>query len=157
MIDKTLHFVEEPIEIMDRAVKKQKQSRIPIVKVQWNSRQRPGFTWEREDEMKRYQFDKIFKSFNFQNIFVGFDTELLADSLNSDPQIIRAMQESGERGLIVKLELVKTGSSGWHSRPTSLQYEESSRWLHISVPSYAFGSDHKLVRDLTKLGSELED
>ncbi|GKB62436.1 11S globulin seed storage protein 2-like protein [Tanacetum coccineum] len=42
------------------------------------------------------------ESFNFQNIFAGFDTELLAESFNSDPQIIRAMQESGERGLIVK-------------------------------------------------------
>ncbi|GJW03844.1 putative reverse transcriptase domain-containing protein [Tanacetum coccineum] len=53
MIDKCLHFVEEPIEIMDRAVKKLKQRWIPIMKVRWNSWQRPGFTWEREDEMKR--------------------------------------------------------------------------------------------------------
>ncbi|PWA59703.1 11-S seed storage protein, RmlC-like jelly roll fold protein [Artemisia annua] len=43
-------------------------------------------------------------SLNFQNIFAGFDTELLAESFNSDPQIIRAMQESGERGLIVKVQ-----------------------------------------------------
>ncbi|GJR90195.1 putative reverse transcriptase domain-containing protein [Tanacetum coccineum] len=32
-IDKKLHFIEEPIEIMDREVKQLKQSRIPIVKV----------------------------------------------------------------------------------------------------------------------------
>nr|GEW74595.1 hypothetical protein [Tanacetum cinerariifolium] len=32
-IDKTLRFVEEPVEIMDREVKKLKRSRIPIVKV----------------------------------------------------------------------------------------------------------------------------
>ncbi|GJS12527.1 hypothetical protein Tco_0406999 [Tanacetum coccineum] len=32
-IDDKLHFVEEPIEIMDREVKRLKQSRIPIVKV----------------------------------------------------------------------------------------------------------------------------
>ncbi|GJS35245.1 hypothetical protein Tco_0533627 [Tanacetum coccineum] len=31
-VDKTLHFVEEPIEIMDRKIKKLKRSRIPIVK-----------------------------------------------------------------------------------------------------------------------------
>ncbi|GJX58204.1 hypothetical protein Tco_0289594 [Tanacetum coccineum] len=37
-IDKSLHFVEKPIEIMDREVKKLKQSRIPIVKVRGNSR-----------------------------------------------------------------------------------------------------------------------
>ncbi|GKB50126.1 putative reverse transcriptase domain-containing protein [Tanacetum coccineum] len=51
-IDDTLHFVEEPIEIMDREVKKLKRSWIPIVKVRWNSRGRPKFTLEREDEMK---------------------------------------------------------------------------------------------------------
>ncbi|GJS25485.1 hypothetical protein Tco_0454117 [Tanacetum coccineum] len=33
-----LNFIEEPVEIMDREVKRLKQSRIPIVKVRWNSR-----------------------------------------------------------------------------------------------------------------------
>ncbi|GJY63508.1 putative reverse transcriptase domain-containing protein [Tanacetum coccineum] len=51
-IDNKLRFVEEPIEIMDREVKKHKQSKIPIVKIHWNSRRGPEFTWEREDEMK---------------------------------------------------------------------------------------------------------
>ncbi|GJT68649.1 hypothetical protein Tco_1020129 [Tanacetum coccineum] len=32
-VDKTLHFVEEPLEIMDRKVKTLKRSKIPIVKV----------------------------------------------------------------------------------------------------------------------------
>ncbi|GKC42046.1 putative reverse transcriptase domain-containing protein [Tanacetum coccineum] len=36
-----LNFVEEPVEIMDREVKQLKQSRIPIVKVRWNSRRGP--------------------------------------------------------------------------------------------------------------------
>nr|GEY30503.1 reverse transcriptase domain-containing protein [Tanacetum cinerariifolium] len=35
-IDDKLHFVEEPMEIIDREVKKLKKSRIPIVKVRWN-------------------------------------------------------------------------------------------------------------------------
>ncbi|GKA04523.1 hypothetical protein Tco_0683643 [Tanacetum coccineum] len=51
-IDKTLRFVEEPIEIMDREVKSLKRSRIPLVKVCWNSKRGPEFTWEREDYMK---------------------------------------------------------------------------------------------------------
>nr|GFA56293.1 putative reverse transcriptase domain-containing protein [Tanacetum cinerariifolium] len=50
-IDDKLHFIEEPIEIMDREVKKLKQSRIPIVKVRWNSKRGPEYTWEREDQM----------------------------------------------------------------------------------------------------------
>nr|GFB53184.1 putative reverse transcriptase domain-containing protein [Tanacetum cinerariifolium] len=37
-IDEKLHFIEEPVEIMDREEKQLKQSRIPIVKVRWNSR-----------------------------------------------------------------------------------------------------------------------
>ncbi|GJT28373.1 hypothetical protein Tco_0908648 [Tanacetum coccineum] len=51
-IDKTLRFVEEPVEIMDREVKSLKRSRIPLVKVCWNSKRGPEFTWEREDYMK---------------------------------------------------------------------------------------------------------
>nr|GEU33580.1 reverse transcriptase domain-containing protein [Tanacetum cinerariifolium] len=52
-IDDKLHFIKEPIEIMDREVKWLKQSRIPIVKVRWNSRRGPEFNWEREDQMKK--------------------------------------------------------------------------------------------------------
>ncbi|GJU91444.1 putative reverse transcriptase domain-containing protein [Tanacetum coccineum] len=37
-LDDKLHFIEEPVEIMDREVKQLKQSRILIVKVRWNSR-----------------------------------------------------------------------------------------------------------------------
>ncbi|GJS63737.1 hypothetical protein Tco_0678301 [Tanacetum coccineum] len=48
-IDEKLHFIEEPIEIMDREVRQLKQSRIPIVKVRWNSSRGPKYTWERED------------------------------------------------------------------------------------------------------------
>ncbi|GJT58545.1 RNA-directed DNA polymerase, eukaryota, reverse transcriptase zinc-binding domain protein [Tanacetum coccineum] len=44
--DVKLNFVEEPVEIIDREVKKLKQNRIPIVKVRWNSKRGPEFTWE---------------------------------------------------------------------------------------------------------------
>ncbi|GJY45073.1 putative reverse transcriptase domain-containing protein [Tanacetum coccineum] len=52
-VDDKLNFIEEPIEIMDREVKRLKQSRIPIVKVRWNSRRGPEYTWEREDQMQK--------------------------------------------------------------------------------------------------------
>nr|GFA48650.1 putative reverse transcriptase domain-containing protein [Tanacetum cinerariifolium] len=58
-LDDKLHFIEEPIEIMDRGVKQLKQCRIPIVKVRWNSRCGPKYTWEREDFFKR----------NYPNLF----------------------------------------------------------------------------------------
>ncbi|GJY52818.1 reverse transcriptase domain-containing protein [Tanacetum coccineum] len=47
-----LNFVEEPVEIMDREVKQLKRSRIPIIKVRWNARRGPEYTWEREDQFK---------------------------------------------------------------------------------------------------------
>ncbi|GJW23406.1 putative reverse transcriptase domain-containing protein [Tanacetum coccineum] len=50
-LDDKLNFVEEPVEIMDREVKQLKQSRIPIIKVRWNSKRGPEFTWEREDQI----------------------------------------------------------------------------------------------------------
>ncbi|GJZ47674.1 putative reverse transcriptase domain-containing protein [Tanacetum coccineum] len=50
-LDDKLNFVEEPVEIMDREVKQLKQSRIPIVKVRWNSKRGPKFMWEREDQI----------------------------------------------------------------------------------------------------------
>nr|GEX15981.1 putative reverse transcriptase domain-containing protein [Tanacetum cinerariifolium] len=54
-IDEKLHFIEEPIKIMDKEVKQLKQSQIPIVKVRWNSRCGPEYTWESEDQMwKKY-------------------------------------------------------------------------------------------------------
>ncbi|GKD37405.1 hypothetical protein Tco_1257612 [Tanacetum coccineum] len=52
-IDDKLNFIEELVEIMDREVKQLKQSRIPIVKVCWNSRRGPEFTWEREEQKKK--------------------------------------------------------------------------------------------------------
>nr|GEX15565.1 putative reverse transcriptase domain-containing protein [Tanacetum cinerariifolium] len=51
-LDDKLYFIEEPANIMDREVKRLKQSRIPIVKVRWNSHRGPQYTWEREDQMK---------------------------------------------------------------------------------------------------------
>ncbi|GJV78381.1 hypothetical protein Tco_1509965 [Tanacetum coccineum] len=51
-LDDKLNFVEEPVEIMDHEIKQLKRSRIPIVKVRWNSKRGPEFTWEREDEIR---------------------------------------------------------------------------------------------------------
>ncbi|GJX27017.1 hypothetical protein Tco_0233313 [Tanacetum coccineum] len=50
-LDDKLNFVEEPVQIMDREIKQLKRSRIPIVKVRWNYKRGPEFTWEREDEI----------------------------------------------------------------------------------------------------------
>ncbi|GJR75307.1 putative reverse transcriptase domain-containing protein [Tanacetum coccineum] len=51
-VDAKLNFIEEPVEILEREFKKLKRSRIAIVKVQWNSKRGPEFTWEHEDQMR---------------------------------------------------------------------------------------------------------
>nr|GEY57378.1 putative reverse transcriptase domain-containing protein [Tanacetum cinerariifolium] len=67
-IDNKLHFVEEPVEIMDREVKQLKQSRIPIIKVRWNSRRGPEFTWEREDQFRKKHLSPI--EFSYSNSYL---------------------------------------------------------------------------------------
>nr|GEZ52314.1 putative reverse transcriptase domain-containing protein [Tanacetum cinerariifolium] len=64
-IDDKLHFVEEPAKIMDHEIKQLKRSRIPIIKVRWNSKRGSKFTWEREDQFKNtypHLFTKIVPS-----------------------------------------------------------------------------------------------
>ncbi|GJX29124.1 putative reverse transcriptase domain-containing protein [Tanacetum coccineum] len=60
-LDDKLHMIEEPVEIVNREVKRLKQSRIPIVKVCWNSQRGPEFTWEREDQIKK-KYPHLFTS-----------------------------------------------------------------------------------------------
>ncbi|XP_076889511.1 uncharacterized protein LOC143540291 [Bidens hawaiensis] len=52
-VNEKLKFVEEPIRIEDRQTKFLKRKRLKLVKVRWNSRRGPEFTWELESEMKR--------------------------------------------------------------------------------------------------------
>nr|GFA66483.1 putative reverse transcriptase domain-containing protein [Tanacetum cinerariifolium] len=52
-IDDKLRFIEEPVEIIDREIKRLRKSRILIIKVRWNSKRGPEFTWEREDQFKQ--------------------------------------------------------------------------------------------------------
>ncbi|GJW65379.1 hypothetical protein Tco_0117263, partial [Tanacetum coccineum] len=51
-VDAKLNFVEDLVEILEREYKKLKRSRIAIIKVRWNSKRGPEFTWEHEDQMK---------------------------------------------------------------------------------------------------------
>nr|GEY62411.1 reverse transcriptase domain-containing protein [Tanacetum cinerariifolium] len=52
-LPKQLSRVHKPVEIMDREVERLNQSRIPIVKVRWNSRIGPELTWEHKGQMQK--------------------------------------------------------------------------------------------------------
>ncbi|GJR20066.1 putative reverse transcriptase domain-containing protein [Tanacetum coccineum] len=69
-VDDKLCFVEEPVEIMYREVKRLKQSQIPIIKVRWNLRRGPEFIWECEDQFQKkypYLFTKPVPSSSVAN------------------------------------------------------------------------------------------
>ncbi|GKC03736.1 putative reverse transcriptase domain-containing protein [Tanacetum coccineum] len=64
-VDDKLHFVEELVEVVDREVKRLKRSCILIIKVRWNSKRGPEFTWECEDQFHQkypHLFTKIVRS-----------------------------------------------------------------------------------------------
>ncbi|GJT55009.1 hypothetical protein Tco_0990063 [Tanacetum coccineum] len=74
-LDAKLNFVEDPVEILEREFKKLKRSRIAIVKVRWNLKRGPEFTWEREDQMKlmflRIYLVMLVVEFRGRNSFEG--------------------------------------------------------------------------------------
>nr|GEX28154.1 putative reverse transcriptase domain-containing protein [Tanacetum cinerariifolium] len=60
-VDAKFNFVEEPVEILEKEIKKLKQSRIAIIKVWWNLKCGPEFMREREDHM-RLKYPHMFSS-----------------------------------------------------------------------------------------------
>nr|GEV18371.1 hypothetical protein [Tanacetum cinerariifolium] len=64
-LDDKLNDVEEPVEVMDREVKQLKQSRIPIVKVRWDTKRGLEFTWECEDQIRTKYPTSISKQHSF--------------------------------------------------------------------------------------------
>nr|GEZ11547.1 putative reverse transcriptase domain-containing protein [Tanacetum cinerariifolium] len=65
-LDDKLNVVEEPVEIMDREIKQLRQSRIPIIKVRWNSKRGPEYTWEHEDEI-RAKYPHLFSNISLSS------------------------------------------------------------------------------------------
>nr|GEY51920.1 reverse transcriptase domain-containing protein [Tanacetum cinerariifolium] len=70
-VDAKLNFVEEHVEILERGFKKLKRSRIAIVKVRWNLKRGPEFTWEHEDQMK-LKFCTVLTVMLFMRIVVNY-------------------------------------------------------------------------------------
>nr|GEV76940.1 putative reverse transcriptase domain-containing protein [Tanacetum cinerariifolium] len=60
-LDDKFHMIEEPVEVVDKEVKRLRKSRIPIVKVHWNSQRGPEYTWERKDQTKK-KYPHLFTS-----------------------------------------------------------------------------------------------
>ncbi|GJS31406.1 hypothetical protein Tco_0492026 [Tanacetum coccineum] len=62
---------------MEREIKRLKRSRIPLVKVRWNSRRGPEFTWEREDSFKQ----------KYPQLFTNWATSSTTRSVLTEPEV----------------------------------------------------------------------
>ncbi|XP_022042400.1 uncharacterized protein LOC110945069 [Helianthus annuus] len=51
-VDDKLRFIEELVEVQDRKTQL-RRSKIELVKVRWNSKRGPEFTWKRQDQMQQ--------------------------------------------------------------------------------------------------------
>ncbi|GJV46816.1 hypothetical protein Tco_1437028 [Tanacetum coccineum] len=102
--DDKLQFVEEPVEIVDREVKRLKRSRIPLIKVRWNSKRGPEFTWEREDQFKKkypHLFTKIAPSSSAASKFVHFKSNCVC-SKDLEDKILVPIPDSSQRPLKIE-------------------------------------------------------
>ena len=52
-VNEQLKFVERPLQIEDRKIKNLKNKRLVLVKVKWDSKRGPEYTWELESEMQK--------------------------------------------------------------------------------------------------------
>nr|GEU97051.1 putative reverse transcriptase domain-containing protein [Tanacetum cinerariifolium] len=108
-IDKTLRFVEEPVEIMDHEVNRLKRRRISLVKVRWNSKRGPEFTWERKNLMKS-KYPQFFvdradesASLNLETRFPkGWDTICASVVEAAKHQICASVVEAAKHQIISK-------------------------------------------------------
>ncbi|GJS71313.1 reverse transcriptase domain-containing protein [Tanacetum coccineum] len=130
-VDDKLNFIEEPIEIMDREVKRLKQSRIPIVKVRWNSRRGPEYTWKREDQMqKKYGITAL------SGILFGDIPSVIPSTSVVAPETSTIAHVISPAALVVEMTLVAspTGLCGLipYSDSDSDSPDEMSSSEHIS-------------------------
>ncbi|GJR75383.1 putative reverse transcriptase domain-containing protein [Tanacetum coccineum] len=93
-LDDKLNFVEEPVEVMDREIKQLKRSRIPIIKVRWNSKRGPEFTWEREDEIHA-KYPHLFSNITSSSIKSRDEISVRA----TDPKDSRGNDQPTDKGL----------------------------------------------------------
>ncbi|GKB34282.1 retrovirus-related pol polyprotein from transposon TNT 1-94, partial [Tanacetum coccineum] len=96
-IDKTLRFIEEPVEIMDRGIRSLKRSKISLVKVHWNSKRGSEFTWEREDHMKS----------KYPQLFVDNDVES-----GGSPAGIHGLFSGRYCGLVGRMVTLRVSTAG---------------------------------------------
>ncbi|GJS28372.1 putative reverse transcriptase domain-containing protein [Tanacetum coccineum] len=150
-VDDKLNFIEEPVEIMDREVKRLKQSHIPIVKVRWNSRRGPEYTWEREDQMqKKYPHDipDIIPPAIPTNPVVQLPPEPITPIHNTPIQHHPDAAQLPTTPQQLSPDQVQTTENQAHSPPPSTNYEVT---CEEEVKRRNSGAKTKIFEESTKL------
>ncbi|GJX33444.1 putative reverse transcriptase domain-containing protein [Tanacetum coccineum] len=101
-VDDKLQFMEEPVEIMEREIKRLKRSQIPLVKVRWNSRRGPEFTWERVTSKVRANAQR--NSDKTQYVSEGLETILTQPTTRKGASSISRQVEEDEASRIINDE-----------------------------------------------------
>nr|GEZ06909.1 putative reverse transcriptase domain-containing protein [Tanacetum cinerariifolium] len=109
-IDDKLRFVEEPVEIMDREIKRLRKSRIPIIKVRWNSKRGPEFTWEREDQFKQNNLKKCLSD---EPLAIPLDELHIDDKLRFVEEPVEIIDREIKRLRQIRIPIIKVR---WNSK-----------------------------------------
>ncbi|GJW33803.1 putative reverse transcriptase domain-containing protein [Tanacetum coccineum] len=149
-INDKLQFVKEPVEIRDREVKRLKQSRIPIVKVRWNSRRGPEFTWEREDQMQKkylHLFANHVSTSNATTLLLPFRYDL----------ILGVLQEAAMEAVWIKKFISGLGIVPTVNEPLNMYCDNSAAVHYANQPGIQRGARHyhrryHYVRECVELG-----
>ncbi|GJU06002.1 hypothetical protein Tco_1122432 [Tanacetum coccineum] len=136
-LDDKLHFVEEPLEIVGREVKRLKRSRIPLVKVRWNSKRGPEFTWEREDQFKK----------KYPHLFTKTASSSSAASEHGPSHALRPTDE--ENGVTRTKKYVELSAA--KKFKLTVSFQEFILWERVQVLMQRYQSFDKAEREWGKM------
>ncbi|GJV46640.1 hypothetical protein Tco_1431176 [Tanacetum coccineum] len=142
-LDDKLYFVEESVEIVGREVKRLKRSRIPLVKVRWNSKRGPEFTWEREDQFKK-KYPHL-----FTKTTPSSSAASLSESVNNHPNSVIALRRLRKLGdkivsYVVPLPFRK-GLKRQKEAKTIKNQQETGKRQRVKSKSKESAKDHSRI------------
>nr|GEY41584.1 putative reverse transcriptase domain-containing protein [Tanacetum cinerariifolium] len=175
-LDDKLNFVEESVKVMDPEVKQLKQSRIPIVKVRWNSKRGLEFTWEREDQIRAKFWQALQNALGTQLDINSANSTMLASCKRSAEELCqcktkplefqvedRVMVKVSPRKGVIRFEkqeklnhrLAQVESRLVEHKDQEIKYYEKIRGLELEVEFKTNSLEH-LTKELETLKKEKE-
>ncbi|GJW71195.1 putative reverse transcriptase domain-containing protein [Tanacetum coccineum] len=144
-VQKTLHFVEEPVEIIDREVKSLRRSRISIAKVCWNSKR--GY----EDFMKTKFFARL-----SEGIGICFASEVANGKKEEVDRIFRGYRlELGDSILPNRLDTIRDKKVLCERRQDINDTKANEPTLSVIPIIRDFEDDFRITSDYTTTTSKV--